>query len=84
MSKIAEISYVIESSEDEETLWVTDTNQQIEILDVVEFPYNDKRVITFYLLDKTNNKLGGITLSDEQMDNLNREHLRDAFILALN
>ena len=84
MSKIAEISYVIESSEDEETLWVTNTNQQIEILDCVEFSHNEDKVVTFYLLDKTNNKLGGITLRPEQMDNLNREHLRDAFILALN
>jgi hypothetical protein len=82
MYPVTEMSYVLESSEDEKTIYLSGTNQRVEILSLHEFFHKDRRLITFYLSD--GGKLGGITLSDEQMDNLNREHLRDAFILALN
>jgi hypothetical protein len=83
MSKITELSYVIEYSDDEETLWVAGTDKQVEILDFQNFLLpNGESLITFYVNE--GNKYGGVTLSQEQLENWDKEHFRDAFILALN
>lgn len=82
-NKVTELSYVIESSDDEETLWVAGTDHQVEILDFQNFMLpNGESLITFYVCE--GDKYGGVTLSNYQLENWDKEHFRDAFILALN
>ena len=77
------IADILISSEDEETIWIRGTNCKIEIVDFTEyFLPNRDRLLTFYVREGEN--YGGVTFNTRQLETWDKEHLRDAFILALN